>query len=167
MTYARRQRRDGAALPGQQSDSAPAPLVGNSYSHFRVNPDMPKIDLLPGVSSDRCLPAAVCDTRREVRNARRRAFWRDAIQVTLLLAVNYLFVHYPSTRLPFLERNESELLLAAVSAVVLTSFWLTRMLPRWSARRTAETWSRREQEQFRRSATLVGARRTSAESRPR
>lgn len=128
---------------------------------------MPKTELLPGVSSDRCPPATVCNPRREIAVARRKAALRDSIQIVLLLAVNYLFIHYPSTRLPFADRLESQMLLAGITAAVMTSVWLSRMLPRWSARRTAETWSRREQEQFKRSETLAGARRTSAGSRPR
>lgn len=128
---------------------------------------MPKPELLPGVSSDRCPPATLCNARREITVARRKAAVRDAIQIVLLLAVNYLFLHYPSTRLPFADRLESQMLLAGMTAAVFTSVWLSRVLPRWNARRTAETWSRREQEQFRRSETLAAARRTSAGSHPR
>ena len=121
---------------------------------------MPKPELLPGVAPDRCPPSAVCgDLRREIRKAKAKAFVRDAVQLGLLGAVNYLFFRWPASRLPFADRSESEILLAAITAAVVTSVWLTRALPRWTAKRTAATWSRQEQEHFKRLGTHGASRR--------
>src|SRR5688572_23990804 len=68
----------------------------NSYSHIVVAPAaMPKIDLLPGVTSRSCPPRVVIDAHAAIRKARHRAMLRDAMQVILLVAVDYLFVHWP------------------------------------------------------------------------
>ena len=132
----------------------------NSYSQFTVTSGMPKPELLPGVTADRCPPSTLFgEARLEIRKAKRNAFLRDALQLGLVASVNYLFFHWPASRLPFADRAQSEILLAAITAAVVTSIWLTRMLPRWSARRTAATWSRQEQEQFKRLATPGASRR--------
>ena len=60
---------------------------------------MPTSDLLPGVTTDSCPPVVVCDAHAAIRSARRRAMLRDATQVSLLLAVDYLFMHWPESRI--------------------------------------------------------------------
>ena len=106
--------------------------------------------LLPGVTSDSCPPAVVCDARAAMRKARRRALWRDGVQVALLLAVDALFVRWPESRLPFAGRAQSLMLLSFMNAAIGAHVWLARTLPRWRARLVAATWSRSEREKFRR-----------------
>lgn len=122
----------------------------NSYSHFAVATGMPR-DLLPGVTTDSCPPRVVCDARTAIRNARRRAWLKDALQLSLLLAVDYLFVHWPESRLPFMDRATSLDALRVVNLLIVADLWLTRAVPKWWARKIAGTWSRRERERFRRS----------------
>ena len=114
---------------------------------------MPTRELLPGVTTASCPPNVVCDASVEVRRARRRALTRDVIQITLLLAVDYLFVHWPDSRLPYADRALSLAVLRALNGVVIADLWLTRALPRWSARRIASTWCRSEQEKFQRQSS--------------
>lgn len=109
---------------------------------------MPNRDLLPGVTEDSCPPSVVCDERRAIAAARRRALLRDGMQIALLLAVDYLFVYWPESRIPLLDRRESLLLLQVVNFVAVADLWLTRALPKWRSRRIADTWSRSERERF-------------------
>jgi hypothetical protein len=105
-------------------------------------------DLLPGVSTDACPPSVVCDAKAAIRRARRRALFRDVLQVGLLVAVDYLFVHWPESRVPFLDRHDSFNVLRLMNAVIVAHVWLVRALPKWTARRIATTWSRAERERF-------------------
>jgi hypothetical protein len=111
---------------------------------------MPKNDLLPGVDAAGCPPRVACDAHVSIRRARRRALVRDALQVSFILAVDYLFGHWPDSRLPFLDRMQSLAFLCGVNLLVVADFWLSRALPKWWARRIAGTWSRRERERFKR-----------------
>jgi hypothetical protein len=83
-----------------------------------------------------------------MRKARRRALWRDAVQVALLLAVDALFIRWPESRLPFTSRAQSLTLLAVMNAAIGVHVWLVRTLPRWRARLVAATWSRSERDKF-------------------
>ena len=109
---------------------------------------MPARDLLPGVTTRSCPPNVVCDAHAAIRAARRRANLRDALQVTLLLAVDYLFVHWPESRMPFLDREGSLTFLRAINGLAIADLWLTRAFPKWWARRVAATWSRSERDRF-------------------
>jgi hypothetical protein len=109
---------------------------------------MPTRELLPGVTADSCPPRVVCDAHTAIRKARRRAMLRDAVQIALLLAVDYLFIHWPDSRMPFLEREASLVFLRGVNVIAVADLWLTRALPKWWAKRIAETWSRAEREKF-------------------
>jgi hypothetical protein len=109
---------------------------------------MPARELLPGVTTDSCPPRVVFDAHVAIRRARRRAMLRDAVQITLLLSVDYLFIHWPESRMPFMQREASMAFLRGVNIVAVPDLWLMRALPKWSARRIAGTWSRRERERF-------------------
>jgi hypothetical protein len=109
---------------------------------------MPTRELLPGVTTASCPPAVVCDAHSEIKKARRRAFFRDAAQLVLLAGVDYLFVHWPESRLPFLNRAESLIALRGVNVLIIADVWITRSMPRWSARRIASTWCRTERDKF-------------------
>lgn len=124
--------------------------VRNTYSHFLLALSaMPKPDLLPGVTTVACPPDVVCDARGAIRKARRRAMMRDAAQLSLLVAVDWLFMRWPDARVPFLDRNQSLTLLEITNAAVAAHLWWARVLmPRWAARRIAATWSRAEQQRF-------------------
>ena len=121
----------------------------NSYSQLRVGSRaMPTRELLPGVTAASCPPSVVCDAHAALRRARQRAYVRDAIMLSLLIAADALFIHWPEARLPFANRGQSLTLLWAMNALLLTDLWLVRALPRWWARRIAATWSRSEREKF-------------------
>ena len=109
---------------------------------------MHKNELLPGVSTSSCPPRVVCDAHDAIRRARRRAWFRDGLQISLLVAVDYLFVHWPSSRMPFVDRDSSLAFLRGVNLAIAGHLWLVRALPKWSARRIAATWSRPEREKF-------------------
>ncbi len=109
---------------------------------------MPARDLLPGVTTRSCPPRVACDARAAIRAAKRRAYLRHGLQIALLVAIDYLFIHWPESRIPFLDRGSSLAFLRAVNALAVADLWLTRALPRWSARRIAVTWSRAERERF-------------------
>lgn len=110
---------------------------------------MPKDELLPGVTTSACPPAVVCDAKAEIRRARRRAVLRDAGQVALLFGVDYLFMRWPESRVPFLDREQSLRLLTGSNLMIAAHLWFARfVLPKWNARRIASTWSRAEQKRF-------------------
>jgi hypothetical protein len=120
-----------------------------------VNPQAPQLpapsamrkrELLPGVTPNVPPPPVVCDSRRVIRQARRAALARDLLQVALLAAVDYLFVHWSSTHVPLLDRRASFILLGIVNGAVVAHIWLARWMPRWTARRIAATWCSRERE---------------------
>ena len=109
---------------------------------------MQKSELLPGVSSDSCPPRVVCDAKAEIRRARVRAGLQSLLQVVLIALVDYLFVRWPESRLPFLDRESSLSLLRVGNLVIFGDLFLSRALPKWSAKRIAGTWCRSERERF-------------------
>ena len=109
---------------------------------------MPKQELLPGVSTASCPPRVACDAHAAIRSARRRAWAREAAQVLLLGAVDYLFVRWPESRVPYLDRHASMSLIRAANALMIADLWLTRAMPKWAARRIAGTWCPSERQRF-------------------
>ena len=107
-------------------------------------------ELLPGVTTAECPPPIVCDSRASIRNARLRATLRDVAQVLLLIAVDYLFIKWPSTHLPGVNRIHSVMIVSAVNGMSLVWLWLARIVPRLMARRIAATWSPVERRRFER-----------------
>ena len=111
---------------------------------------MPRRELLPGVTADSCPPSVVCDAHAAIRKARRRAIARDVAQIVLLAAVDYLFLRWPESHVPYMDRAHSLVALQAINLVIVADVWLTRALPMWTARRIASTWCRSEREKFQR-----------------
>lgn len=111
---------------------------------------MPARELLPGVTTDSCPPVVLCDAHAAMRKARRRALAREAIQILLLVCVDWLFVYWPDSRLPFADRTQSVMLLRGINTAFVAHLWLSRALPKWQARRVASTWCRSERERFQR-----------------
>jgi hypothetical protein len=109
---------------------------------------MPKNELLPGVSTTACPPRVGCDARKEIRRARRRVWIRDGVQLALLIAVDWMFVHWPESRIPFADRGASVAFLRGANVVILGHIWLTHALPKWTAKRISLTWCRSEREKF-------------------
>ena len=109
---------------------------------------MPTTDLLPGVTAAACPPAVVFDSRAAIKRARRKAIAHDVLDVALLAAVDYLFIRWPDTHVPLLDRGDSLVFLAAANAALVTYFWMARVMPRWSARRVATTWCLAERARF-------------------
>jgi hypothetical protein len=124
-------------------------LDRNSYLQFTIAPDaMPAPELLPGVTTESSPPRVVCDARAAMRKARRRAIFRDAMLIALVASIDYLFMHWPESRMPFLDRAASLTFLRWVNVLVVADLWLMRALPKWRARRVADTWCRAERERF-------------------
>ena len=111
---------------------------------------MPRHELLPGVSTTACPPRVMCDAHAAIRSARRRAFLRDGLQIGLLVAVDWLFVHWPESRMPMMERTSSIAFLRGMNVAILGHVWLMRALPKWTAKRISATWCRSEREKFQR-----------------
>ena len=114
---------------------------------------MPKDELLPGVTAAVCPPAVVCDAKKAIRKARRRALARDIAQVTVLIAVDWLFLRWPEARVPLLDREQSLRVVESTNAIVAVQMFCVRyLIPRWNAWRAATTWSRTERQRFTRQA---------------
>lgn len=110
---------------------------------------MPKIELLPGVTTKACPPPVVCDARAAMRKARHKALIREGLQLTLLLVVDSFLLRWPEARLPYLDRHGSINILLGLNIAMLGAMWITRALPRWNARRIATTWCARERSRYR------------------
>ncbi|MFP5247651.1 MAG: hypothetical protein ACLGH0_13250 [Thermoanaerobaculia bacterium] len=111
---------------------------------------MPKQELLPGVTTTSAPPRVACDAHAAIRRARRRVYLRDGVQLSLLIAVDYLFVHWPASHIPFMDRQTSLMVLRALNGLIVADLWLVRALPKWSAKRIASTWCRGERDRFNR-----------------
>lgn len=109
---------------------------------------MSRDTLLPGVTSSSVPPVTVCNTRVEILRARRRAILRDVLSITLIVAVDLLFIRWPDAHVPILGRDGSVALLRMLNMAFVAHLWLARALPRWTARRIASTWCRQEQRRF-------------------
>lgn len=110
---------------------------------------MPKDELLPGVAARSGPPRVLANAHETIRDARRRTLVKDVLQVGLLLAVDWLFLHWSDSRMPFLGRHASLSVLRAMNAGILAHIWLARAMPKWTAKRIAATWSRSERAKFR------------------
>lgn len=93
-------------------------------------------------------PAVVCDAKSEIARARRLALGRDILLIVVLLAVDFLFIRWPATHVPLLDRVESLTLMRALNLLVFAQIWVARALPRWRARRIASTWCPSERKRF-------------------
>ncbi len=109
---------------------------------------MAREELLPGIAAGACPPAVVFESRRAIGRARRRAAFRDFSQLLMLSGVDWLFVQWPHTHVPSLDRPHSVLVVALLNAVLLTHIIVVRTFPRWSARRIAATWCLSERVRF-------------------
>ena len=109
---------------------------------------MPRAELLPGVSADTCPPRVACDARAAIRRARRRAIVQDVLQLALLAALDWLFIRWPASHVPGLDRYDSLAVVGALNGAALTWLWLARAMPRWTARRIASTWCSAERLRF-------------------
>lgn len=109
---------------------------------------MARADLLPGVLSTECPPVVSTNSADTIRRARRVAAYRDAAQLLLLLAVDWLFFRWPSSHVPLVGRDQSAMLVALANGAILTAITIARMFPRWRARKIAATWSLRERSRF-------------------
>ena len=114
-------------------------------------------ELLPGVTAAPTPPAVVVQSRRIIRRARLHAALRDVANLLLLIGVDWLFVHWPSTHVPLLSRHDSLNLLIGIHLVVLGYIWFARRWPHWRARRVAATWCAAERSRF--TTTAVRKRR--------
>ena len=109
---------------------------------------MARRDLLPGVADDGCPPAVLVDSRRVIVRARRRAVAYDVAQLILLAGLDWLFVRWPYAHVPFADRDVTAFVVAGLNAAVVSYAVVSRMFPRWSARRIATTWCLAERARF-------------------
>ena len=116
----------------------------NSVGPLLVVRCMPRMDLLPGVSHG-SEPRVHCDSRSIIRDARYAALIRDAMQLTLVLAVDAALLLYPTCRLPYLDHRMTVIVLAIGSFLSVGCVIASRYLPTMRARRIARTWSTSEQ----------------------
>jgi hypothetical protein len=108
---------------------------------------MPR-DLLPGVEPVSPAPSVVCDARVPVSRARRNAAIRDILNLGLIGATDWLFMRWPATHFPAMDRHDSMVLLLGANAAMVLYVWLSRAIPRWTARRIASTWCTSERSRF-------------------
>ena len=99
---------------------------------------------LPGVSDERVPPAVIFNSRKVIRRARRRAAFRDVVDLVILAFVDALFVQWPDAHIPRLGRETSLLILAFMNLAMFATLWLSRAMPRWKAKRVATTWTQAE-----------------------
>ena len=109
---------------------------------------MARRDLLPGVAADSCPPPVVFDSARAIRRARIRAAIYDTAQLSMLAGVDWLFLRWPLSHVPLVSRDHSVLVLAVLNAGLLTHIIVSRVMPRWAARRIATTWCLAERARF-------------------
>jgi hypothetical protein len=109
---------------------------------------MPKDPLLPGVSAEVPPPVIIFESHPVIRRARRRALARDVFDLLLLVAVDVLFIRWPQAQIPLLNRFQSLQLLVAVNVLLLGYLWVSRVFPRWRARRVSATWDTTERERL-------------------
>jgi hypothetical protein len=105
-------------------------------------------ELLPGIDPEATPRVVFVDSRSAVSRARRRAVVRDAAQILLLGGVDWLFIHWPYSHVPMVDRGSSLLIVGALNAGMLIHMVVVRALPRWSARRVASTWCLTERARF-------------------
>jgi hypothetical protein len=110
--------------------------------------EMDTRNLLPGVTTDGYEPKVRCDSRPIIVRARRLTMLRDIAQLLIVVAVDWLFVRWPLSHVPVLDRHDSVLLVVLFNAIVLAHVIVSRKLPHWSARRIAATWSAAERTKF-------------------
>lgn len=101
---------------------------------------MEKRALLPGVADTPIPPTVVFRSRKVIVRARRRAAFRDGLDLLLVASVDTLFVRWPGAHVPAMDRASSLLVLAAVNLAMIGAIWLARAIPRWRARRVSATW---------------------------
>ena len=109
---------------------------------------MARRDLLPGIVTDACPPLVVFDSKRAIKRARRRAILRDLAQLVLLAGVDWMFVRWPYSHVPSLDRAQTLFVVALLNAGLLTHIIVSRTFPKWSARRIAATWCLSERARF-------------------
>jgi hypothetical protein len=119
-----------------------------NHGYFESMPKPAAETLLPGVLAGKPRRAVIIDGSREIRRARIRAALRDLFDFSALLLVDYLFVSWPRTHVPFLTRHDSLIILVSANALFLTWAVMARNLPRWRAQRIASTWSSNERTRF-------------------
>lgn len=104
--------------------------------------------LLPGIMEQTTPPRVVFESRRVVMSARRRAAFRDVLDLLLLATVDALFMQWPHAHVPLLDREQSVVLLLIANIVCVAWMAWARSLPRWRARRVASTWCAAERNRF-------------------
>ncbi|HUJ14171.1 MAG TPA: hypothetical protein VL284_10330 [Thermoanaerobaculia bacterium] len=104
--------------------------------------------LLPGVSDSTLPPDVRIDSRRIVATARRRALFRETLDLMLLAGVDTFFIRWRHAHVPGIDREHTAIVIAAANALVIGYMWSARALPRWRAWRVSATWSATERRRF-------------------
>jgi hypothetical protein len=106
--------------------------------------------LLPGVKEVEVPPVAIFDPRQTLVKARRKAAFHDAFDFVLLFGVDWFFVAWPRTHIPFFSRHDSMTMLVGINLLFVIYVIAARKLPEWRARRIAATWAPAERRKFKR-----------------
>ncbi len=105
--------------------------------------------LIPGVQGrDVVPPRPVFNANQQIEAARKRAAIRDGIDIAVLVAVDIFYLAWPAARIPFLSRDTTMWVLVTLHALVVLSWFRSRLYAKWRASRISSTWSDREREQF-------------------
>lgn len=112
--------------------------------------DPTRAQLLPGVRGQELQNFnATRNFASEIARARVQANRRDLVDVLLLLLVDLLFVSWEQATVPFLSRDVTVSLLLLLHVGIALSVFRTRILPSFTARRIASTWSSVERQRIR------------------
>jgi hypothetical protein len=82
----------------------------------------------------------VFESRAVIASARRWAVVRDACNLLLLASVDAMFLGWPHTHIPLLDRSASVAVLLVINGLSVAYMWSARSVPRWRARHVASTW---------------------------
>jgi hypothetical protein len=105
--------------------------------------------LLPGVRGREVVPPKpVFNANQQIEAARKRAAIRDGIDIAVLLIVDIFYLSWPAARIPFLSRDTTMWVLVALHALVVLSWFRSRLYAKWRASRISSTWSDGERQQF-------------------
>jgi hypothetical protein len=105
--------------------------------------------LIPGVRGREAVPPKpVFNANVQIEAARKRAAIRDAIDIAVLVAVDIFYLSWPAARIPFLSRDTTMWVLVALHALVVLSWFRSRLYTKWRASRISSTWSDGERRQF-------------------
>ncbi len=108
------------------------------------------VELVPGAGGPETAPPSVrINAGNVIRSARLRADLSDLFDLSILLAINLMFMAWDTAHIPFVSRDASMAILLSANALYVVDWLVTRYVPQWRARRVASTWSQDERSRAR------------------